>query len=352
MKTFKALIIFLILCTISSVSFCYEANSSLPSTAEKNFLKDLEKWERFKTEPNDALEGLRWHLRSRHFVFGMPRLVDDRHNFKPDGFEKKQPGISILVREGFVIAHFDRMKSPLWVAQRWTRYDFARMSWIPSIEDRPWCEDLDLPEYARGGTSYNGNKTKLDRGHMARHAMNRGWGIDNSNWGCKMSNSVPQHMQINRLDSTWQKLEDEIRDIVSDPQSGIEAVWTISGTIYRDKSNAPGETPEKDFQNVVRLPKGKIGVPDATYKIICWFDENHRFQGQAYVFEQPHTADESGGELALNFTLGNTKASLTTYLVKIDEIEDRTGLDFFPMLQDDIEKLIEGTQYENLWGTE
>jgi len=67
------------------------------------------------------------------------------------------------------------MKSPLWVAQRWTKYDYKRMKQVPS-QDRPWQIDLELPSYARGGTSYKGDSTALDRGHMARHAMNRGWG--------------------------------------------------------------------------------------------------------------------------------------------------------------------------------
>ncbi len=78
--------------------------------------------------------------------------------------------------------------------------------------------------------------------------------------------------------------------------------------------------------------------------------EDHRFQGRAYVFEQPHTAGTNGDALDLNFTLGDTKAPLTTYLIKIDDLEKRTGIDFFPMLRDNIENLIEGTQYDNLWG--
>ena len=68
---------------------------------------------------------------------------------------------------------------------------------------------------------------------MARHAMNRAWGVDASNVGTKMSNSAPQHRNINRQGGTWGELEDEIRDVVARPGSDINALWSISGAIYR-----------------------------------------------------------------------------------------------------------------------
>lgn len=345
----QALVLTLALCVVSSPALGDEA--SLPKKSETNLLKKLQEWERNKTDTDDALGDARFEVRSRHFVFGMPRLVDDRHNLQPEGFSRSVAGISIVVREGFVIAHFDRMKTPLWVAQLWTKNDYNRMNEVAS-QKRRWREDLDLPIYARGGTSYDGNKTKLDRGHMARHAMNRAWGIDVSNWGCKMSNSAPQHKRINRLNSAWQKLEDEIRDIVVDEDASINGVWTISGTVYRDKTNPDSEAPEDDFDDVVRLPKGGFGIPDATYKIVGWFDENARFQARAYVFEQPHTATVSGNNINLDYSLGNPQAALTTFLVSIVDLEARTGIDFFPMLRDNVENLIEGSAHDDLWGAE
>ena len=144
-----------------------ERDSSLPGTAERNMILRLEGFELDRTDQGDAVAEARWTLASGHFVFGMSRLLDSRHNFTPDGFADPQAGITVVAREGFVVAHFDRMKAPLWVAQRWTRFDHTRMGEVPS-QDRPWREDLEVPDYARGGTSYSGNQTELDRGHMAR----------------------------------------------------------------------------------------------------------------------------------------------------------------------------------------
>ena len=349
MKT-TSLVVLTLAVAVSSALFGQHADNSLPSKEELAFLQELERVERAKLDVRNPVDAARWTLRSRHFVFGMPRLEDDRHNFTPDASTEVQAGVTIIVREAFVVGHFDRMKAPLWVAQRWTAFDSQRMDdTLP--QSRPWREDLVLPMFARGGTSYDGNNTQLDRGHMARHAMNRAWGIDSSNFGTKMSNSAPQHRNINRLGGTWGKLEDEIRDVVARPESDVEALWTICGAIFRDSSNPSSESPEKDFASVARI-RGGFGVPDATYRVVSWFDGDGRFQARAYVFEQPHTASGSGDQIKLTFDLGKPDGPLADYLVRIDDLEQRIGVDFFPMLRDNIEDLIERTRYSDLWGAE
>lgn len=344
----------IILCAVALVVFGSEAmaaDASLATNSEEDFIRDLQSWEAAKTDGVNAVAGAIWTLRSGHFIFGMPRLTDDRHNFTPEGFDAEQAGISVVVREGFVVAHFDQMKSPLWVAQRWTKFDHARMLAEPSL-DRPWREDLDLPLYTRGGTKYDGNDTHVDRGHMARHAKNRAWGADVSNWGVKMSNSTPQHRNINRLGGTWGDLEDKARDIVVSSSFDIEAVWVYSGAIYRDQSNPDAESPDEDFDEVVRLTMGGFGVPDATFKVIGWFDDSHNFQARAYVFEQPHESRIVSGEQRPKFSLPNPKLPAENYLVKIDELEARIGVDFFPMLKNNIEIIVESADNSDLWGAE
>jgi endonuclease G len=288
--------------------------------------------EHARTDISDTPVNQGWLLRSKHFVFGMPQLADRRHDYKPDGRDTQRPGISVLVREGFVIAHFDRMRAPLWVCQRWTKPDYYRMKGVTK-QPRRWKEDLELPSYARAGTSYDGNQTKMDRGHMARHKDNHAWGVDSANMGCRMSNSTPQHKDVNR-GKGWRDLEDAAQEIVKDEDSSIEVIWTISGSIYRDKENPPDETPEEDFAAVQRIGGG-FGVPNATYKIVGWFDEDGHFQARGYVFEQT-----------------DRMRRVESYLTPIEVIEHRTGLDFFSLLKDDIEELIESTDHEDIWGAE
>jgi hypothetical protein len=78
----------------------------------------------------------RWVLRSKHFIHGMPKLVDGRHRFTPTGQADEKPGISVLVREGFAVGHYDKFKVPLWVSMRWTRDDFVQSDAASSYQRR------------------------------------------------------------------------------------------------------------------------------------------------------------------------------------------------------------------------
>ena len=146
MKALSRLVLSLYLllgCALSA----QHADNSLPGVQERALLSRLARLELANTDPQNADADSRWILRSRHFLFGMPRLVDRRHNFVPDGFADPQAGITVLAREAFVVRHFDRMKAPLWVTQRWTSYDSLRMSNTPA-QGRTWHEDAVLPVYA------------------------------------------------------------------------------------------------------------------------------------------------------------------------------------------------------------
>ena len=248
----------------------------------------------------------RWLLRSKHLLYGVPRLTDDSRNLNVNG--RETPGISVLVREGFVLGHFDRFKVPLWVAVRWTRADFFESQAQPSF-DRPFAEDEELPAYARAEKSYAGSVTGFDRGHMARHKDNAAWGEDCSDAGCLMSNIVPQEVGLNR--GVWGRLEDLHRTAVNTPGLGVEMLWAISGPVFEEG-------------RPVGFVANDVGVPAAVYKIIAWFDPDGELQARGFVLRQ---ADRD--------------PDLLRYLVSIDSIEEATGLDFFPELADFVEMPME-----------
>ena len=260
-----------------------------------------------------------WQLRSKHFIWGMPALKDNRYNFTPPGFTKVQPGVSVLVREGFAVGHLDMHKTPLWVSMRWTRADFRRSENAPK-HGRPFKKDRELPEYAQAGKSYQGSQTGFDRGHLARHKDNAAWGKDNSVAGCLMSNIAPQKSHMNQ--AVWLELEDAHRFIVRAPTGGhnIRTLWVISGTIFAQTGQ------------IATVGNG-VGVPEATYKVIGWF-ESGGFHARGYVVPQNAQATDP-----------------TLYLTKIDDIEERTGLDFFPDFDEALEVPLEKAQHTDLWGT-
>ena len=161
-----------------------------------------------------------------------------------------------------------------------------------------------------------------------------------------MSNSTPQHKNINRPPGAWARLEEEVENVIGRTEIDIDVLWTISGAIFRDKTNPGSETPEQDFAAVERITAG-FGVPDATYKIVAWFTSTGGFRARGYVFEQPHSKD--GTELS--FEIPDQSSDLTSFILPINEIQQRAGVDFFPLLKDDLENPLESTRFVTMWSS-
>ena len=246
--------------------------------------------------------------------------IDNRHNIKVGG-GPAQSGISVLVREGFVIDHYDYYKVPAWVAVCWDRDDYENL--IQGSYGRDIAPDSELPAYAQAGTSFGYSSSHMERGHMARHEDNEAWARDSSDYGCLMSQIVPQHKDING--EAWNDLVELYQGIVVDRNHNIETVWVISGPTYADASGA-------------KAPRGYVGnriaIPHSTYKAIGWFDRNQQFHARSYV-------------VGLDDRVRHNPA---LYLRSIDEIEAATWLDFFPELAAARQHAIESPQHGNLWG--
>ena len=264
-----------------------------------------------------------WKLRSEHLIWGMPKQTDNRHNIKYTGETMARPGISVLVREGFVIGHYDFYKVPAWVAVHWTREYHDRMDDDNSF-GRHFSMDAELPKYAQAGTSYDYSTSRMERGHMARHEDNEAWGEDNSTRGCRMSNVVPQHRDMNG--EAWLDLEELSQDAVVNRALGIDELWVISGPIFEDSDN-DGHDDAKSFVG------NNVAVPHATYKIIGWFDAQKEFHARGYVVRQE----------------SRVRHNPKHYLKKIDDIEKATGLDFFPELPVNRAAEIEGVDHDDIW---
>lgn len=252
-----------------------------------------------------------------HFLFGPPQIDrPEQFEFTPEGHTQPVEGVTILVREAFTLGHFDRLKLPAWVCMRWSLSDLVdseRVSW-----DRPrFRPDSDLPSYAQNGTSLNFQVTRMERGHMARDADLEAFGFDAVTEGVLMSNIVPQRQGRNH--AVWGRLENQHRFIVDHDEYDIPTVWVTSGPIFFDL-------------DLVEFAPGGIGIPDATYKVIAWFDEDEELHARGYVIDQDST----------NF-------NLRSYLRSIDRVEELTGLDFFPQLNPQQEANLEAATNQQLW---
>ena len=89
------------------------------------------------------------------------------------------------------------------------------------------------------------------------------------------------------------------------------------------------------------------GGGNANQTVADWFDVDGKFHARGYLFEQPYT--HTPPELP-EFSIPDQSQQLTTYIVAIRDIEARTGVDFFPLLDNPIENIVEVPKLNNLWG--
>ena len=157
----------------------------------------------------------------------------------------------------------------------------------------------------RGAKAYSNDYTKsgYDRGHMAP-AADMKWSKQAMAESFYMSNICPQNPNLNRGD--WNDLEEKSRQWAKK----YGAVYIACGPVY-------------DHGKPKRIGNNKVAVPDAFYKVILINDSK---TPQAIGFLFPNKAGHK---------------PLKKYIVTVDSVEKRTGIDFFPALPDEVENRIE-----------
>ena len=126
-----------------------------------------------------------------------------------------------------------------------------------------------------------------------------------------MTNVCPMHKALN--EGGWSKLEEKVREWTARDSS----LLVFTGPVVCD-----GDT---------TLANGRITVPSAYYKVVmapCV----RPMRAIAFIYPNGH----SGGRLR-------------QYAVSIDEVERRTGLDFFPYLPADEQQRLEAPVHLDAW---
>ncbi|HOD07194.1 MAG TPA: DNA/RNA non-specific endonuclease [Myxococcota bacterium] len=165
-------------------------------------------------------------------------------------------------------------------------------------------------------------RTGYDRGHLApNHAIATRYGRKAQLETFMMSNIVPQRPALNR--QVWQRIEALEADRWS---SSLGGVWVITGPVF-DR--------DREF---LKQSQPRIEIPDAFFKVIVDEVEDTRSgtvgpRVLAFIVEQ----DVQGDEMPVEF------------LVSVDWIEERTGLDLMPDLNDEIEVPLEAGVADSVW---
>jgi endonuclease G len=230
-----------------------------------------------------------------HVYGGAPQVVDTTR------------AVRLLTNTGYVTGYLETFENPGWVAYRVRDLD----RWAPA-SPRPENFEIDSRTAARVPPSAYTN-SGYDRGHLApNYAIATRYGEKAQRETFLMSNIVPQRHALNA--GLWKEME---MKIATSYPGRFEEVWVFAGPVF-------GARP-------ARLPNG-TAVPEAFFMMVI--DESDgRIRVQALLFPQETSA---GADLAL-------------FLTSVDEVERRTGYDFFTEIDDSAEATLEAKRAESAW---
>lgn len=210
----------------------------------------------------------------------------------------KAPDDIIISEKGeFTIGYSNRLRHPVWCAYRIPEEAKFPIAKRPGFKkDKAFKSSPKAADYA---------KTGYDRGHMApNYAIMSRFGEEAQRKTFLMSNVVPQTPELNR--GIWREIEHRSADLFTSKWGNV---WVIVGAISEGCETLSGTD---------------IDVPTAFYQII---------------------AVKSDSDIRAVAFLCNQEVPWKTwprhYIVSIDELEERTGFDFFSELDDPIEEKLE-----------
>lgn len=210
--------------------------------------------------------------------------------------------------------------------------DFT-VGWSPSLRHPAWCAYHVVPEIkfevdpkrpnfkkdakAKSSPAPSAYKaTGYDRGHMApNYAIASRYGKEMQKKTFLMSNIAPQRPGLNR--GVWRDVEHRISKAW--PRKWGE-IWVITGPLDTQEGN--------------KLPESGINLPEAFWQVVAAVKDGE-LRAFAVVFEQDVPRREWP----------------TRHLTSIRDLEEATGLDFFPELERGLQDEIETQTPTRLWPT-
>ncbi len=192
---------------------------------------------------------------------------------------------------------------------KWIAYSLTKKEAMGSLERSDQFKEDPI---VLTGTATNADyaKSGFDRGHLAPAADMR-WSTQSMDESFYFSNMSPQVPAFNR--GIWKKLEEQVRDWAI----SMDSILIVTGPILEP--------------NLPSIGKNKVSVPKYYFKAILDFKGVH---SKAIAFVLPNEG---------------SKLPLMEFALTIDELEQRTNIDFFYQLADDLEQKIESKNCKMCW---
>ncbi len=192
----------------------------------------------------------------------------------------------------------------------WVAYPLLQKELIKNDFDRPYfVEDKEVKTKSADWKNYK--NSGFDKGHLCP-AGDRRMSFEAYNETFLTSNISPQNKEFNS--GIWNRLEQKVR-FWAEKYNGV---YVVTGPILKSGLNTIGNE--------------GVSVPEEFYKIV--YDVT------------------DGKQKALGFIIPNKPSSQSfyEYVVPIDFIEQKTGIDFFPKLSEAIQNKIESSIDLDVWG--
>jgi endonuclease G len=211
----------------------------------------------------------------------------------------------LLCRKGYLLAHDDYYKTPIWVAEHLTSQKASgtlkRKESFKPDPDLKKGERAELADYK--GSPY-------DRGHMAP-SDDMAWDAHAMKESYYLSNMVPQNPSMNQV--IWKMLEGKVRQWAIDRGE----LYVYTGPIYAG-------------EEVDVIGDNEVAVPTHIYKVI--FDPQ---KVEAIAFIMPNEPLDT--------------SDILNYIVTIRNVEEQTGLNFLKSLKKSVQDVVETEKAGELW---
>lgn len=210
----------------------------------------------------------------------------------------------LIERLGYTTSYNKQRKTPNWVAWTLTKqHTYGNQQ----RQNERFEEDKDVPTPRATYQDYY--NSRYDRGHMCPAGDNK-WNQEAMTQSFLMTNICPQNHGLNKND--WNSLEMKCRNWAR--QYG--EITIVCGPIFEGEPKYIG--------------RNKVQVPSGFFKVV--------------YREKPQ-------KKAIGFIFRNDGSSQPWHeqACSVDDVEERTGYDFFPQLPDDVENLIESEETLHDW---
>lgn len=252
-------------------------------------------------------------------------ILDSHNPFGIPGTD--QPGNrTLIVRTGYVLAHNNVDLIADWVSFRLTT------AFVDGTEKRPGSSAFKPEPLISASTraeldDYKGWKGVYDRGHQAASGDSKGRGKTVIRESFFLSNMTPQDSRLNQ--NKWRLLEDRVQRLAAERGE----LWVVTGPAFVDDDN-------DGLVEYHVIGDNQVAVPTHYFKIVLARAEGlESFESMSFLVPN-ETIDRPGEDIG---------TVMSDFLVSIDEIENQTGLDFFPEMEDSEEESLEANATDEVW---